>query len=125
MLYHCTDYMLYHCIYRFYVWDLLHASIRKMNKQVAQLQIEVEEKRDKKDEADNKVSDGLDIDDDVPTEEDIERLEEELENAQSDQKNLFLIIFQVHSLICWLYLNSQSMTLYMNSLFSARLQSNL
>ena len=92
--------MLYHCIYRFYVWDLLHASIRKMNKQVAQLQIEVEEKRDKKDEADNKVSDGLDIDDDVPTEEDIERLEEELENAQSDQKNLFLIIFQVHSLIC-------------------------
>ena len=83
------------CIIRFYVWDILHASIRKMNKQVSQLQLEVEEKRDRKDEADNKASDGLDVDDDVPTEEEIERLEEELENAQSDQKNLFLIIFQV------------------------------
>ena len=96
-----------------------------MNKQVAQLQVEVEEKRDKKDEADNKVSDGLDIDDDVPTEEDIERLEEELENAQSDQKNLFLIIFQVHSLICWLInLNSVYGVIY-ESLFSALSQFNL
>lgn len=78
------------------MWDILHASIRKMNKQVTQLQVDVEELKDRKDEADNKASDGLDIDDDVPTEEDIEALEEKLENAQSDQKNLFLIIFQVN-----------------------------
>lgn len=31
---------------------------------------------------------------DAPTEEMIERMEERLESAQSDQKNLFLIIFQ-------------------------------
>ncbi|XP_067934445.1 nuclear cap-binding protein subunit 1-like [Watersipora subatra] len=79
---------------RFYVWDLLHSSIRKMNKQVTQLQCEVEEKRDRREEADNKVIDGLEIDDDVPTEEEIDRLEEDLENAKSEQKNLFLIIFQ-------------------------------
>ena len=35
------------------------------------------------------------MDDDVLTEEQIERLEERLEAAQSEQKNLFLIIFQV------------------------------
>ncbi len=30
-----------------------------------------------------------------PTEEQVEKLEEKLESAQGDQKNLFLIIFQV------------------------------
>ncbi|KAF6025461.1 NCBP1 [Bugula neritina] len=79
---------------RFYVWDTLHASIRKMNKQVNQLQLEVEEMKDKKEEAANKVNDGLDVDENVPTEDDIEALEEKLDTAQSDQKNLFLIIFQ-------------------------------
>lgn len=83
------------CDRRFYVWDILHSSIRKVNKQVAKLQVELEDLKDRKDEADNKVSDGLDIDDDVPTEETIENCEERLEAAQSDQKNLFLIIFQV------------------------------
>ena len=45
-----------------------------------------------------KVRDGLDTeerDEDVPTEEQIERMEERLEEAQGQQKNLFLIIFQV------------------------------
>lgn len=36
-----------------------------------------------------------DMDDDVPTEEMVERMEERLETAQSQQKRLFLIIFQV------------------------------
>ena len=31
----------------------------------------------------------------IPTEEMIERMEEKLEEAQSEQKNLFLIVFQV------------------------------
>jgi hypothetical protein len=36
-----------------------------------------------------------------PTEEEVEKLEEKLEAAQADQKNLFLIIFQVN--ICTMY----------------------
>ena len=32
-----------------------------------------------------------------PTEEMVERMEERLEMAQSDQKNLFLIVFQVYA----------------------------
>lgn len=44
------------------------------------------------------VSDGLDLDENAPTEEQIEELEEKLEAAQSDQKNLFLIIFQVFNI---------------------------
>ena len=47
---------------------------------------------------DVQVRDGLDMeerDEDVPTEEQIERMEERLEEAQGQQKNLFLIIFQV------------------------------
>ena len=52
----------------------------------------------KKDNQFIKVRDGLDMeerDEDVPTEEQIERMEERLEEAQGQQKNLFLIIFQV------------------------------
>lgn len=42
-------------------------------------------------------ADGMEIfsDEEVPSEEMIERLEEKLEAATSQQKNLFLIIFQV------------------------------
>lgn len=36
-----------------------------------------------------------------PTEEIVERMEEKLEAAQADQKNLFLIIFQVNSGSVW------------------------
>ena len=38
-----------------------------------------------------------------PTEEEIESMEEKLEAAQADQKNLFLIIFQVKRLTFFLY----------------------
>ena len=57
--------------------------------------------------------DGLDLDDDdldVPSEEMLERMEEKLEAAQSEQKNLFLIIFQVRKsegLFCALQLRQQ------------------
>ena len=50
---------------------------------------------------DLQMADGLDYDDDdeVPTEEMVERMEERLELVQNQQKRLFLIIFQVsHSL---------------------------
>ena len=49
---------------------------------------------------DFQLRDGFDVDleeEDLPTEEMIERMEERLETAQSEQKNLFLIIFQVSS----------------------------
>lgn len=44
------------------------------------------------------MADGLDYDDDdeVPTEEMVERMEERLELVQNQQKRLFLIIFQVN-----------------------------
>lgn len=44
-----------------------------------------------------RLRDGLEEEnpDSVPSEEQIERMEERLEEAQSEQKNLFLIIFQV------------------------------
>ena len=48
-------------------------------------------------------ADGMEIfsDEEVPTEEMIERMEERLETATSQQKNLFLIIFQVwHLSLC-------------------------
>ena len=43
------------------------------------------------------MADGLDYDDDdeVPTEEMVERMEERLDLVQNQQKRLFLIIFQV------------------------------
>ena len=93
----CMGYITRVCTYdyRFYVWDILHACVRKMTKLVTQLQQDVEDMKDRKEEADNKASDGLEVDEDVPSDEQIESMEEKLETAQSDQKNLFLIIFQV------------------------------
>ncbi len=81
----------------FYVWEIMHSAIRKMNKHVQKLQKQVEEARDKLEAAENRARDGFDLeeqDEDVPTEEMIERMEDKLESAQSEQKNLFLVIFQ-------------------------------
>ena len=67
-----------------------------MNKHVARLQREVNDARERRTGHD---SDDSSSDEDEqrprPTEEEIERMEEKLETAQADQKNLFLIIFQV------------------------------
>ncbi|GAB6031226.1 Component of the cap-binding complex (CBC) [Chamberlinius hualienensis] len=78
---------------KMFVWELLHITIRKMNKHVQKLQKEVDDARQNmvKDEMDT----GLEREDkEKPTAEMVERMEEKLEAAQSDQKNLFLIIFQ-------------------------------
>lgn len=73
-----------------------------MNKHVARLQREVNEARERR--VGNDSDDSSDSDDEDqqqqqqrprPSEEEIERMEEKLEGAQADQKNLFLIIFQV------------------------------
>ncbi|XP_032777092.2 nuclear cap-binding protein subunit 1 isoform X1 [Daphnia magna] len=100
---------------RSYIWEILHLTIRKMNKHVVRLEKEVADARAKLRAA---PSDSESSDDDPnreagekrrrtisnkdtpkdgeeqPTEEMVERMEERLEAAQSDQKNLFLIVFQ-------------------------------
>uniref|UniRef100_A0A8B9I3E4 Nuclear cap binding protein subunit 1 n=1 Tax=Anser brachyrhynchus TaxID=132585 RepID=A0A8B9I3E4_9AVES len=87
-----------HDFTRFYIWEILHSTIRKMNKHVLKIHKELEEtkarlarqhkRRDSDD--DDRSSDR----EDGPLEEQIERLQEKVESAQSEQKNLFLVIFQ-------------------------------
>lgn len=85
---------------KFYVWEMMHSTIKKMSKHVDKLQTDLDDSKDKLDAARRKKAEGLDLvgdedmDDDVPTEEMVERMEERLETAQSQQKRLFLIIFQ-------------------------------
>ncbi|XP_043371307.1 nuclear cap-binding protein subunit 1 isoform X5 [Dermochelys coriacea] len=91
-----------HDFTRFYIWEILHSTIRKMNKHVVKIQKELEETKarlarqhkrrdsDDDDDDDDRSSDR----EDGPLEEQIERLQEKVESAQSEQKNLFLVIFQ-------------------------------
>lgn len=93
-------------INRIYLWEILHLTIRKMNKHVARLATELAEAREKLRRAELNSSDSEDNDDgdgnekekernkDVPTEDQVDKMEEKLEAAQGDQKNLFLIVFQ-------------------------------
>jgi nuclear cap-binding protein subunit 1 len=89
-----------------YIWEIVHITIRKMNKHVSKLSKEASEARRLIEDSE---SDSSDSDDEAgggkqrrrerrplerPTEETVEKLEERLEAAQADQKNLFLIIFQ-------------------------------
>uniref|UniRef100_A0A8C7UHM4 MIF4G domain-containing protein n=1 Tax=Oncorhynchus mykiss TaxID=8022 RepID=A0A8C7UHM4_ONCMY len=81
---------------RFYVWEILHSTIRKMNKHVQKIQKELEEAKDKLERQQHKKvgSRRNSEDEDGQLEEQIERLQEKVESAQSEQKNLFLVIFQ-------------------------------
>ncbi|XP_026865412.2 nuclear cap-binding protein subunit 1 [Electrophorus electricus] len=92
-----------HDFTRFYVWEILHSTIRKMNKHVQKIQKELEEAKDKlekqqhkkqKDSGDEEDMEKNSEDEDGQLEEQIERLQEKVESAQSEQKNLFLVIFQ-------------------------------
>ena len=92
-----------------YSWEILHLTIRKMNKHVNKLSKEASDAR--KMINDDSESDSEDSDEEnkrngdrkrhsnksgeKPSEDQVEKLEERLEAAQADQKNLFLIIFQV------------------------------
>lgn len=82
-----------------YIWEILHLTIRKMSKYVNRLTRELEDLRERQRSGDS--SSGEDSDSggrrNKPTEEMLEKKDEQLEQAQSDQKNLFLIIFQVVS----------------------------
>ncbi|XP_053321765.1 nuclear cap-binding protein subunit 1 [Spea bombifrons] len=82
---------------RLYIWEILHSTIRKMNKHVQKIQKELEDlkqrlaKQSKHRDSDDNDDSGKE---DGPLEEQIERLQEKVEAAQSEQKNLFLVIFQ-------------------------------
>ena len=91
-----------------YIWEILHLTIRKKNKHVIKLSKELLEAREKLRRAESRS--GSSSDDEVkekerPSEDVVERMEEKLEAAQADQKNLFLIIFQVRKFI---YFNSKN-----------------
>ena len=80
---------------------------RKMNKHVNKLNKEANDARKMIDDSDSDSDNDSDSEKknganqvnpgEKPTEEQVERLEEKLEAAQADQKNLFLIIFQVRN----------------------------
>lgn len=73
-----------------------------MNKHVQKIQKELEESKDKLEKLQHKKKDSGDEEDmeknsedeDDKLEEQIDRLQEKVESAQSEQKNLFLVIFQ-------------------------------
>jgi len=89
-----------------YIWEIVHITIRKMNKHVAKLSKEATEARRMIEDSESESSDSDEEGGgggkrgrrprplERPTEESVEKLEERLEAAQADQKNLFLIIFQ-------------------------------
>ncbi|XP_065337734.1 nuclear cap-binding protein subunit 1 [Cloeon dipterum] len=97
---------------KMYLWEILHLTIRKMSKHVQRLGSELSDARERfhRDESHTSESDeemggegaggsgvgksGSGDDKDKPSEDMVERMEERLEAAQADQKNLFLIIFQ-------------------------------
>ncbi|PNI27167.1 NCBP1 isoform 3 [Pan troglodytes] len=82
---------------RLFVWEILHSTIRKMNKHVLKIQKELEEAKEKLARQHKRRSDDDDRSSDRKDgvlEEQIERLQEKVESAQSEQKNLFLVIFQ-------------------------------
>ncbi|XP_006238099.1 nuclear cap-binding protein subunit 1 isoform X1 [Rattus norvegicus] len=82
---------------RLFVWEILHSTIRKMNKHVLKIQKELEEAKEKLARQHKRRSDDDDRGSDRKDgalEEQIERLQEKVESAQSEQKNLFLVIFQ-------------------------------
>jgi len=75
-----------------------------MNKHVTKLSIELAEAREKLRRAESRSGSSSDDEDtnrernrERPSEDVVERMEEKLEAAQADQKNLFLIIFQVRN----------------------------
>ncbi|XP_056648176.1 nuclear cap-binding protein subunit 1 [Diorhabda carinulata] len=86
---------------KMYLWEILHLTIKKMNKHVIKLGGELNEAREKLARAESSDSESEDDeskkkqdDAEKPTEEMVERMEEKLELAHTHQKNLFLIIFQ-------------------------------
>ncbi|TNN67119.1 Nuclear cap-binding protein subunit 1 [Liparis tanakae] len=124
---------------RLFVWEILHSTIRKMNKHVQKIQHELEEAKDKlekqqhkrqKDSGDEEDMDKNSEDEEGQLEEQIDRLQEKVESAQSEQKNLFLVIFQRFIMLLTEHLaRCETGTQYMgtleNLLFTAELDPHI
>ena len=82
-----------------YLWEILHLTIKKMNKHVTRVSRELSDARERlgrgESDSDSDNENKNNDEKEKPTEEMVDRMEEKLEAAQADQKNLFLIIFQV------------------------------
>lgn len=114
-------FIIFNTVIRLYIWEILSLTINKMSRHVDRLTRELNEAREKlrttaatsnsSDDSDTETEKAeikpsrpstttfggqvpMEVDDNV-TEEMVERMEEKLEMAQADQKNLFLIVFQV------------------------------
>lgn len=88
---------------KMYLWEILHLTIKKMNKHVVKLGSELTEAKEKLARVESSSSESEEEGNpkrkksdtaDRPTEEMVEKLEEKLEAANVDQKRLFLIVFQ-------------------------------
>lgn len=86
---------------KLYIWEILHLTIFQKNRHVIKLTKDLTEAREKLQRAGNQSGSSSEDEDkdksERPSEEVVERMEEKLEAAQADQKNLFLIIFQVRT----------------------------
>ncbi|OTF74987.1 nuclear cap-binding protein subunit 1-like protein [Euroglyphus maynei] len=84
----------------FYMWEILHSTIKRTIRNIKKCTKELEETRTKlntsNEDGTAKMDDGTVITDEEKTVnyEMIEKLEEKLDSLQSEQKNLFLIILQ-------------------------------
>lgn len=84
----------------------MNKHVNKLNKEAtdARKMIEDSESDSENDSDNEKKNEEMANPAEKPSEEQVEKLEEKLEAAQADQKNLFLIIFQVRMLVVLLYL---------------------
>ena len=83
---------------RMYTWEIMHSTIRKMNKHIFRLEGELAEILERADVASEKKDDDEDENRAfnlfAPNEDDIKKMREQVDAATGEQKKLFLIIFQ-------------------------------
>ena len=84
---------------RMYTWEIMHSTIRKMNKHLSRLETDLADMIERVSFANQKNDD--DQDDSTkafnlfaPNEDDIKKMRDQVDTASGEQKKLFLIIFQ-------------------------------
>lgn len=85
---------------RMYSWEIMHSTIRKMNKHLTRLEADLADMMERASFANDK---GADCDQDdstkalalfAPNQDDITKMKDQVDTASGEQKKLFLIIFQ-------------------------------
>ena len=82
---------------RIYTWEIMHSTIRKMNKHINRLEMDLNEMLERAsvaNEKDEEDSSSQAFNLFAPNEEDIQKMREQVDSANGEQKKLFLIIFQ-------------------------------